>query len=53
MAKTKKQLKKVLMDEKHYGNTINGVIYYMDKFDVGFLQGLLMMKSVVESRSKQ
>lgn len=52
MAKTKKQLK-VLMKEKYYGNTINGVIYYMDKFDVDFLQGLLMMKSVVESRGKQ
>lgn len=53
MAKTKKQLKKVLMKEKYYGNTVNGVTYYMDKFDIGFLQGLIMMKSVVESRGKQ
>ena len=32
----------------YYGNIINGVIYYMDSFDIDFLKGLSLMKEVAE-----
>lgn len=46
MAKNKKT--KETNKACYYGNIINGVIYYMDSFDIDFLKGLSLMKEVAE-----
>ena len=46
--KPKKQPKLDIVEERLYGDEVNGVIYYTKDFDLDFLRGLALMKEVVE-----
>ena len=51
MGKKKTEISSTTTENKRigYGVEVEGILYYFDEYDYGAIQGLLLMKEVMES----